>query len=131
MVPYSIIIMIKTINLHNVEKLIFEDSELRKKLTSHKDLFHTWALSKQSPDFKAMGQKAILNFLNLITDQEIKIISEYFNEVVSVEKILTNVVEQYNCLINEAEKMLNTETIIKEAFFVYREGEQFYLSTWR
>ena len=113
MVPYSIIIMIKTINLHNVEKLIFEDSELRKKLTSHKDLLHTWALSKQSPDFKAMGQKAILNFLNLITDQEIKIISEYFNEVVSVEK------------------MLNTETIIKEAFFVYREGEQFYLSTWR
>ena len=97
---------------------------------SHK-IYLSVALSKQSPDFKAMGQKAILNFLNLITDQEIKIISEYFNEVVSVEKILTNVVEQYNCLINEAEKMLNTETIIKEAFFVYREGEQFYLSTWR
>jgi hypothetical protein len=78
-----------------------------------------------------MGQKVILDFLNTVDGDEVKLLSDYFGEVVVVEKISTNVVEHYNCLIGEAEKTLNAETIIKEAFFVYREGDQLYLSTWR
>lgn len=123
--------MAKTITLHNIEKLVFEDNELRKIFPLRKNLFHTWALSRQSPDLKAMGQKSILEFLHTVTEEEVKILSDYFGEIVTVEKISTNVVEHYNCLINDAEKVLNAETIIKEAFFVYREGNQLYLSTWR
>ena len=122
--------MNRIITLNNVEKLVFEDSELRRKMP-RQHLFHTWALSKQSPELKAAGQKVMLEFLNTATDEEVNIISEHLKETIVIEKILTNVVEHYNFSLSNAEKVLNAESIIKEAFFLYREGEQLYISFWR
>ncbi len=120
-----------TITLHNIEKLVFENSEIRRKLSTYKPLFHSWALSRQSPELKSMGQKTMIEVLEKLTDDDIKVIAEELKDEVKVEKVQHNVVNHYNCLIDKAEKVLNAEPIIKEAFFAYREGDSLYISFWR
>lgn len=129
--PHSIIMMAMTITLHNIENLVLENSEIRRKLVAYKALFHTWALSRQSSSLKSMGQKVAIEILDKLTDKDLAVISEVLGEDVKVEKINHNVVEHYNCLVDKAEKVLNANPIIKEAFFAYREGDALYVSFWR
>ena len=52
------------INIQNVEKIIFENNDVWKDLTDLIHLKDQWQLSRISPILRAMGKKALLDFLN-------------------------------------------------------------------
>jgi hypothetical protein len=120
-----------TITFQNVEKLVFFNHELKKKLSSFRELFQTWALSQQSPELRPLGQRATIDFCNSVTDEHIGTMQEFFNDAVEVKKINNRIAEHRVYDIAEAEEKLNAEPILKETFFLYREGDQLYISTWR
>jgi len=78
-----------------------------------------------------MAQKMLIDFVNIVSKEDIKILSDYFKEEVKVERIDPNVVNHMEVSIHEAENYLNSQTILKEALLAYREGEQLYISVWR
>jgi len=120
-----------TITFQNTDQIVFQDSKLRKLLPDFQQQFQTWALARQTPELKAMGQKAVIDFLSLVEAKHVKIMEEYFNDKVVVDKIDTNVVANHEFHIDEAEKLLNAQPILKEAFFAYREEDRLYISFWR
>lgn len=122
--------MAKIINFQNVEKLVFFDSKLRKLLPDFKNLFHSWGLAQEAM-IRPIAQKTTIEFLNQLKENHIKILSEYFNEEVKVEKIDSNIVKHIDTTINDAEQLLNSQVILKEMVFAYREDEQLYISLWR
>lgn len=119
------------ISLQTIEKLIFENHKIRDALPEYKDMFKGWAFSKQSPELKAMGQKILIDLLDKLTDNDLEKINNIYESKFEIEKLKTNITEHYNCSINEAEDNLNAQTIIKDIFFIYREKDLFYLTTWR
>ncbi len=120
------------INFLNVEKLVFLDSKLRNLLTpNYKTIFSSWSISQQSPKFRPLGQKMLIDFINSVDELGVKIISEYFNEEVKVERIDPNVVTTWEISIYEAEDLLNSKSFLSEALTVYREDDKLYISTWR
>lgn len=120
--------MCTKITLQNIENLIFENSEIRRKLLNHKTLFYRWTSSRQS-NLKSIRQKIIIELLQKLTDEDLKIISKEIGDV-NIERINHNVAENYSCTIDKAEELLNVN-LIKETFFVYREEESLYLSVWK
>ncbi len=112
--------------------MVFFNSELKKLLSDDfQTTFNSWALSQKDPALRAFAQKMLILFVNQVKEKHIKIMSEYFNEEVVVERINTNVATHSEFSIHEAEEKLRSQPILKEAFFAYREGEQLYLSFWR
>lgn len=122
----------KTINFRNVEKLVFLDSLLRNKLyEDFKTIFNSWGLAIQKPELRGIAQKMLIDFLNLVEDKHVKIMSSYFNEEVEVERIDPNVAKHIELSIHEAQDYLNSNPLVKDAMFAYREGDQLYISIWR
>ena len=127
----SIKVMSKIITFQNVEKFVFLNSELRKLLPNLKNIFNSWSLFQKEPSLRPMAQKMLIDFVNIVSKEDIKILSDYFKEEVKVERIDPNVVNHMEVSIHEAENYLNSQTILKEALLAYREGEQLYISVWR
>ena len=65
------------INIHNIEEVIFNDSNLWKKLPDLRHIRDQWKLSQMSPVLRAMGQKAKLDFLNKSKKAHEDIIAKY------------------------------------------------------
>jgi hypothetical protein len=127
----SIKVMAKIITFQNVEKLVFIDSELRKRLLNHKTTFFNWAIVQKEPHLRPIAQKMLIDFVNNVSEEDISILSDYLKEEVKVERIDPNVVNHMETSIHNAENYLNSQTILKEALLAYREGEQLYISVWR
>ncbi len=123
--------MALTITFQNVEKLVFQDSVLKQKLSDYNTLFQTYALASQSSDLRPVKQKTLIDFVNNFKDDHLKILTDHFNQEVSVQKIDINVAHHYDFHVDEIESKLNEMRILKEFYFAYREGDQVYLSTWR
>lgn len=119
------------ITYQNVEELVFYDKELHKRLPEFKKHWQGWALTKQQGHLKFICQRIMLDFLNEIEDKHIQVLSEYFKTEVIVKKIDTNVIHNYICNIDEAEDFLNSLSVLKYGFVVYRDENQLYISTWR
>ena len=82
----------KTITFKNVENLVFLDSKLRKLLAiDFADTFKTWNIAQQDATLRPMAQKMLILFVNQVEEKHIKIMKEYFNDDVKVEKIDANV----------------------------------------
>ncbi len=119
-----------TINLNNVETMVFYDQKLQKLLPEFKNIFGQWRLSKIDPSLKPTGQRAMMDFLNSVNEEHIEILSNYFDSDVSINKLDYHIVKNIDFPVSEAESNL-----INEKFFnntvLYRKGNQLYISLWR
>jgi len=96
-----------------------------------KDTFNSWALAQKDPVLRPMAQRMLILFVNQVQEKHIKIMSDYFNEEIKVERIDPNVATHMVLNIYEAEEYLKANPVLKEVMYAYREGEQLYLSFWR
>ena len=113
------------INQKNVENLVFFDQELTKKLADLSDLFQTWQLGVRIPGLRPTAQKTLLLFLEKVTDKHIEIIKNHLHaDEVIIEKIDHHLVRNYEITENEIPDGYDN-------FFIYRKGEQLYISFWR
>ncbi len=120
------------INIHNIEEVIFNDSNLWKKLPDLRHIRDQWKLSQMSPVLRAMGQKAKLDFLNKSKKAHEDIISKYLGTTVTITKIDKNVVKNMELNIEDAELDLNLESeSLYPRFSTYLKENKLKITFWR
>jgi len=120
------------INIQNVEDVIFNDSNLWKKISDLRHIRDQWKLSKMSPVLKAMGQKAKLDFLNNSKKIHEDIISKHLGTTVTISKIDKNVVKNVELSIEDAELDLNLKSESLYPYFsTYLKNKKLKITFWR
>lgn len=121
------------LNFSNVEELIFYDLDVQQILPLDMySFFEQWRMSKRIPFLKAIGQQAVLDFLNTLNDQHIDLLETYFGQPVFVEKLNYSLSHTLKIPI---EKIKICEDLCKVQEFNYystwRDKEFLYLTFWR
>ena len=121
------------LNLTNVEELVFYDREVQKLLPdSFFSIFEQWRIAKRLPMLSGIGKQAVLDFLNILTDQEIETLELYFGQKIIVEKL------NYSVSINLKVPLAKENEICRHLcdinfnyFSTWRDEEHLYISFWR
>lgn len=115
------------ININNVEDLVFMDKSVWSRIPELSHLRDQWRLSKMTPSLRAMGKKAMLDFLNDSKSYEDSL-SEYFGRKVTIDKVEPNSVK--NSEFSVSEDHVNPEDAFSE-ICLHREGEKVGMTLWR
>lgn len=118
------------INLRNVEKIIFRNSALKKLLPGFQEFFKQWTTAQINPHMRMMGKQAVIDLLATINEKHLKVISEFLKMSVDVDKLSNRAIVKFDTTIDKLEDKLN-ELQEFGHYFIYREGEQVYISSWR
>lgn len=118
------------INLQNVEEIIFYNNKLHHVLPEFSYLFDQWKLSRYSPALKNLGKRSIIDFLNKINQDQIKILEKHLGTTIYIKGIDTNIVKNYNFLLDNAEEKLNCLEDVPN-FCVSRDESSVYISFWK
>jgi hypothetical protein len=122
------------INIQNVEKIIFQNDQLWRDLPDLRHLREQWRLSRVSPALRAMGKKAILDFLNKVKKEHENIISKHLGTSVTIDKLDYHIVQNMEFSIEDAELELNlleAEKPLYSYFGTYRKNNKIYITFWR
>ena len=125
--------MIK-INIQIVEDVIFKNDKIWKELPDMIHLRDQWKLSKISPVLKAMGKKALLDFLNKVKKEHENIISKHLNTSVTIDKLDYHIIKNLEFSIQDAELELNlieAQEPLYSYFGTYRKKDKIYITFWR
>src|SRR4051812_20925415 len=95
------------ISARNVEKIAFADKLLQSLLPDLADVFGTYYLGiRSAADF--LVRKAMVEFLEKVTDAHVDIISNHLNSIVSVQKLDQHLHHSYSTTIDDLENFLGT-----------------------
>ncbi len=119
-----------TLNLTNVEEIIFKNYELRKQFPEFRHYFDQWSLAQQHNFLKQTGKQAVIDFLNNLNENHVKIISKYFGINVTIDKLTSGTIRQYQFNVDDLPDKIK-EIQDNGNLFLYRNGNQVYVSTWR
>lgn len=118
------------INIQNVEDKVFLNKEIWRKMPDLVYLRDQWRLSRMTPMLRAMGRKSIIDFLSKAKLAHEEILSEYFNEPVTIDKIDRHLVKNIEFSIDEEVPQLETEDHYT-AFSTYRKDNKLHVTFWR
>ena len=116
------------ININNVEDLIFYDRKLRRLLPHYKSYFDQWTLAYVTPGLKGLGRRTVLEFLNILSQEDIKALEGHFKDRVEVVKLDTKLVENHKFPIEDAEDGLDG---LYGNLSLYRDEKHLYVCSWR
>lgn len=121
------------LNFSNVEELIFYDRKVQNilppQMRSHFDI---WRMSKLIPMLRPTGRKSLIDFLNELNEDDIKVLEEYFNEKIVVEKLNYSIVMDTKVPLQEnliCEELCQIEGY--NNFSIWRDKDNLYMSHWR
>ena len=73
-----------TLNLQNVEELVFFNKAVQRALPEFSNTFSTWALGKRVPSLRFLCQKAIFEFFNELTDEHTEKLSAILKDNIKI-----------------------------------------------
>jgi chemotaxis regulatin CheY-phosphate phosphatase CheZ len=122
--------MATNLSLSNVEELVFSNKRVVASLPQYKSLFDSWLLSKRVSHLRNLGHRAILDFLESVSEDEVEIISIVNNIYLHYQKISFKRYKNLNSKINEVEKdLLNVSNFIDMC--VYRKKDEVRVFLWK
>ena len=114
----------------NIAQLVFMDRKLQTQLPHHKHLFDQWLAGFRSPSQRSLRQKAELKLLEYLQN-DIEILTDYFNEKVTVHPIDYHIARDHKVAVGGLEMMLNELTGFTDNPSISMNAEYVYLSFWR
>jgi hypothetical protein len=129
MVSSASYLSMPTLNLSNVEELVFHDRELQSRLPDLVHEFQQWRLGFQVPSLRFLGKKAVLDALVKLGGYT-AVLEEYFGEPVEVEPLDYHVVKNFDLPVEDAENELCKYQGFPNLSLSRREG-RLYISCWR
>jgi hypothetical protein len=90
----------------------------------------TWKLSR-TYNKNLEKQESLIQFLNLLNDKHKKILSNYFNDGVDVERISKNLTYDDKVSIDDLSDYFTENKFPTRDFAMYRNKEQVFLTFWR
>lgn len=118
-----------TINLGNVEELIFHDKELQRLLPDLVHEFRQWHLAKQNPGLRMVGRRAVIDALNKL-DEHLAVLERHFDQTIVIDRLDYRVVKDVTIPINGTEDDLCGYEGFQD-ICISRNGEQVYICFWR
>jgi hypothetical protein len=118
------------LNLSNVERLVFYDQRAQRLIPHHQSFFNQWKLAQMTPALRPLGKRAVLDFLNALTSDDIKILEIHFDGEITLTRVNYSLVSNQICLLDEAEGILSQAEGFVD-FAVYRDNDCLYISHWR
>lgn len=118
-----------TLDFTNVQELVFKDADLQLLLIECQSLFHQWKLGQNIPSLRPMGQKAVLDFLNRLTSEQIKVLENYWKDSVKIERLDYALIKNYELKISESEQINNLN--VDGEIVLYRDASTLYISSWK
>ena len=120
-----------TLNFANIEELIFYNNNIKYHLPQHlMSHYYQWELGRKNQYLRNIAIRALFDFLNDITEEEIQLFEKFLGDKVKVEKFDYKVVKNYKIPLNEI-----CEELCKiggyNYFTTYRDKDFLYLSIWR
>ena len=111
------------INISNVEKLIFYDKKVQQLFPELTSTFQKWAIGVRS-GINSIAKDALLEFLEKVTEEQLKKLESYFSSPVSTEKQDKHLIK--NSVINIKDNYdFNWNVSIS------RDDELLYICCWR
>lgn len=117
------------LNLKNIEDLIFFDKDLRDLLHEFRLQFDQWNLAMRIPGLKAHGQRSVLEVLNNLKPEHLKVIEQHVGEPVFTTRTNHLLTAEYNCTTDSHEDLCKF-TDYRE-FSVHRHKDQLSFTFWR
>ena len=118
-----------SLNVQNIEKLIFYDKKLQSLLPEFKDTFNQWAFAMKFSAFKPTAKRAVMDLLNNLKKEHIEIIEKYFNSKVVIDKLDYHIVKDCKVALDELESLNETEPFYNVE--LYRDANHLYILSWR
>src|SRR5580658_867759 len=122
--------MIK-INLQNIEELVFKNEKIRQLFPELRHIFDKWLLSYRTPAFFNMKKMALLELLNTLDSSNLEKLAKYFNDMVFIENLDTNIVKNLTFPINHNIEQELTKYIHYANMTVSRNSNTISLTLWR
>lgn len=119
-----------TINLRNIESIIFHDKELWKQFPEFRFYFDQWSLAQKEPYLKSMGKQAVIDLLNTLNENHLQILRDYFQVDIALDKISNRIVQNLQFSIDDLQDGLNEMQELNH-ICLYRNDNQMYISLWR
>lgn len=82
-----------TINLQNIEALLFKNSKVKTVLPDLRHIFDQWLLSYRFPALTHMRKQALLDLLNALDGTHVEKLARLFNHMVFIEQLDHHIVK--------------------------------------
>jgi hypothetical protein len=118
-----------TINIANVEELVFYDANIHKLFPEFSQMFKLWK-SGVVFGIKSLSKQILLDFLNSINNTHIEILKNYFKMDVRVDNIDYHLVKDFKVPISDADCAICGLKGYRN-FTTYRDDNYLYICFWR
>ena len=118
------------LNIQNVEDLVFHDKEARRLMPDLVHLRDQWRVSKMAPSLRAMGRKALLDFLREAKGRHEDALSERFGARVTIDRLEGHLVKNLEFSVDDEFPDLDPE-MDYAGFSSFRRGDKVFITFWR
>lgn len=119
------------LNFQTADSLIIHDKKLQQLLPRFKPIFDQWTLGIRVPALGFMAQKSRLDFLNQLTDEDIRIISAHLGDEVGLEKMEYRTSKDHKVPIKRLDDVWPELSCSGDNFCISRDANQVYISLWK
>lgn len=116
-----------TINLQNIEDLLFRNQEIKQLFPDLRHIFDQWLLSYRIPALRNMRKQAVIDLLNSLNGNHIEKLSEILKDMVFVEPLNNKLVKHFSFSINDC----IPDELKFDNLAITRKYDQVYITTWR
>lgn len=115
------------LDFYNIENIVFDDNNVRNLLNRHKKLLDSWVHCKINGDLSKINHFKI-TLLNLLTQDDLDDISNYYGIKFYLKKINNNIVSNFTFDLNNFNSF-DIESY--KDFCIFRNKDKLYLTSWR
>ena len=117
------------INITNVEKLIFYNTEIHKLFPEFNQMFKLWKSGKMF-GINSLSKQILLDFLNFINNTHIEILKNYFKTDIKIDNIDYHLIKDFKIPIIDADCIICGLKGYRN-FTIYRDDTHLYILHWR
>ena len=119
------------LNFTNVEDLIFFNNDVKSLIPQHlMNNYYQWKLGRKNQFLRMTATRAILDFLNSLTNEDIEHFEKILGDEIKVEKFDYKTVKNYKIPLSEVCDSI-CEIAGNSYYTSYRDSNYLYISTWR
>ena len=118
------------INFQNIEEIIFYNPKVWQHIPELSQCHNNWLLSMRVPELRDLGKRAIIDFLNNITEESVEKLTSFFGEPIFIDKMNDKLTENISFNIDELEEKICKFDNFND-FCLTRRGNTVFITTWR
>lgn len=122
--------MAKNLSIKEVEDFVFSNKIIQSKLEKYKFLFQTYNMAMSVPFLASLKTRTVLEFMDLLQPEDIKVISEVLQQEVSITKPSFAKVKSFGCYTDNLEFFVDDVSNYTD-ICLSRKGDKIKVLLWR